>query len=286
MPWVRYVHFLTCGHLPELLNTDAPKLKFHKHTDFFTSDTVLPTFSSRPIEMNLANIPDLASRFVYFNDDMIVVAPIEPTRFFKDDLPIDYLMLDIPRGGWLYDHIRVKEPYVQTVRNSIDLLNTLFPLKKLFKERKDLVYDESYSRRDKFMSRNLARLGVFKWLKINHNPQPFLLEHLEKALSLFPERVHNTKQHRFRDYTDLNQYLYRYYSLMSGNFYPHRFYDDFCMVLASVERYQKERINYTQKAFICLNDSPFLKEEEYPVLRKMVVADLKALCPEKSSFEK
>ena len=30
-PWVRRIHFITCGHYPEWLNLDHPKLLFVKH---------------------------------------------------------------------------------------------------------------------------------------------------------------------------------------------------------------------------------------------------------------
>ncbi len=33
-PWVNRVHFVTCGHLPEWLNTEHPKLHVVKHADF------------------------------------------------------------------------------------------------------------------------------------------------------------------------------------------------------------------------------------------------------------
>ena len=33
-PWVNSVYFITCGHYPEWLNLDHPKLKFVKHSDY------------------------------------------------------------------------------------------------------------------------------------------------------------------------------------------------------------------------------------------------------------
>lgn len=64
MPWVRYIHFITCGHLPAWLNTNHPKLKIHCHKDFFSSSSMLPIFSANPIEMNMHNIPELAEKFI------------------------------------------------------------------------------------------------------------------------------------------------------------------------------------------------------------------------------
>ncbi len=286
MPWVRKVHFLTCGHLPKWMNTDAQKLCFHKHTDFFAQRTALPTFSARPIEMNLMNIPDLAEQFVYFNDDTVVMQPIGPDRFFKDELPIDYLVLDIPRGGWLYDKIRVKDPYVQTVKNSIKLLNNVYPLAHLRSNSPKLFFDPSYKASDRMRNRILSLIGKYKWIKVNHNPQPFLLSNLKECENLFPDEIAATRTHRFREYTDLNQYLFRDIALMSGRFYPHYFDDDHCIVLASIKHYTEERHYLSEKNFICLNDTQFLSSEEYPRLREMVIEDMEAAFPKKSSFEK
>lgn len=285
MNWVRYVHFITCGHLPSWLNLNSPKLKFHKHQDFFTPESVLPTFSCRPIEMNLMNIPDLAEHFVYFNDDTVVMKGLTPDRFFKNDLPIDYLVLDIPRGGWIYDKIRIKDAYAQTVKNSINAINRIYPIKKLYRSHKNLFFDKSYLLVDRIRNLILPLLGIYKWIKVHHNPQPFLLSNLQECVRLFAEQINETRKHRFRENTDFNQYLFRDISLMSGRFHPHYFNDDFCMVLSSIKSYQEQRHLLDEKNFICLNDTAFLAEDEYPILKKLVIEDMNRYFPEKSSFE-
>ena len=62
-PWVRKIHFVTCGHVPAFLNLAHPKLHHVKHEGFLPPE-VLPTFSSHAIEMNLHRIPGLAEHFV------------------------------------------------------------------------------------------------------------------------------------------------------------------------------------------------------------------------------
>ena len=76
-PWVRKIHFVTWGHLPEFLDTTNPKLNIVKHSDFMPEGT-LPTFSSHALEVNLHRIPGLADNFVYFNDDMLLTSPVKP----------------------------------------------------------------------------------------------------------------------------------------------------------------------------------------------------------------
>ena len=80
-PWVNKVFFVTWGHLPSWLNTEHPKLRIVKHTDYIPSE-YLPTFSSRPIDMNFHRIEDLSEHFVYFNDDMFLLRPVQQADFF------------------------------------------------------------------------------------------------------------------------------------------------------------------------------------------------------------
>ena len=81
-PWVRKIHFVTWGHLPSFLNTDAPKLHIVNHRDFIPEDC-LPCFNSPALEINLHNIPGLSEQFVYFNDDMFIINHVKKNDFFQ-----------------------------------------------------------------------------------------------------------------------------------------------------------------------------------------------------------
>ena len=70
-PWVRKIHFVTWGHMPEWLNVDHPKLHIVKHEDFIPKE-FLPTFNSHTIEWNFHRIEGLSEHFLYFNDDMFL----------------------------------------------------------------------------------------------------------------------------------------------------------------------------------------------------------------------
>src|SRR5699024_762488 len=83
-PWVNKVYLITSGHLPKWLDLDNEKLVHIKHSDYIP-DEYLPTFSSRPIELNLHRIEALSEEFVLFNDDMFLSAPTSPSDFFYKD---------------------------------------------------------------------------------------------------------------------------------------------------------------------------------------------------------
>ena len=81
-PWVNKIYFVTCGHVPSWLNTDAEKLVHVRHSDYIPAD-YLPTFSSHPIELFVNRIPELSEHFVYFNDDMFILRSIPKELFYR-----------------------------------------------------------------------------------------------------------------------------------------------------------------------------------------------------------
>ena len=93
-PWVRKIHFVTCGQKPEWLNLNHEKINFVNHSDYIPK-RFLPTFSSHTIELNLHRIIDLSEKFVYFNDDMFLNDYVSPSDFFIGGLPCDCAILNI-----------------------------------------------------------------------------------------------------------------------------------------------------------------------------------------------
>jgi hypothetical protein len=80
--WVRHVYVVTDQQTPAWLDTDHPQVRLIDHRDIFTDPSVLPVFNSHAIESQLHHIPDLAERYLYFNDDMFFGRPVEPELFF------------------------------------------------------------------------------------------------------------------------------------------------------------------------------------------------------------
>ena len=123
-PWVRKVHFVTCGHIPDWLNLDAPKLHFVRHRDFIPNHC-LPTFNCNPIELNLHRIEDLSEQFVYFNDDTFLIDFVPENRFFRNGLPCDMAALNVLQPSFSgIDHIQC---------NDIMLINKYFAKRDIIK---------------------------------------------------------------------------------------------------------------------------------------------------------
>jgi len=120
MPWVRTIHFVTWGHIPSFLNTQAEHLHIVKHEDFIPAE-FLPTFSSHVIELNLHRISGLSDHFVYFNDDQFPLRVMEPERFFRNGLPCTCgreVPLELSGAIGVWQHAIV---------NDLGLVNAHFP---------------------------------------------------------------------------------------------------------------------------------------------------------------
>ena len=70
------------SQVPIWVNRKTVKIVYHK--DFIPSK-YLPTFSARTIETFLHLIPGLSEKFLYFNDDMIVLQKCNESDFFTND---------------------------------------------------------------------------------------------------------------------------------------------------------------------------------------------------------
>lgn len=286
MPWIDTIHFLTYGHVPEWLNTKAPKLKIHNHEAFFKKDHAFPVFSSDAIEMNLTSIPGLAERFIYFNDDELVVKPIMADRFFKNGLPVDTLVQDIPRGGWLYRLLRTKDVYPEICKNCIKPLNKHFSKKDLIKVQKECFYNLSYSSVERFKNLLFNLFSKYYWIKPNHAPQPLLKSKIKVCEEIFGDLIRETGNSRFRNRKDICHYLFRNYNLVTGYFYPKKHQDTHCIVLTNYDKAVNEIKRISDYTFVCINDSEFLNHENYLKIKPILEEKLNSIFPKKSSFEK
>jgi hypothetical protein len=97
-PWVRTIWLVTDDQVPAAIDREKAELynvRIVDHREIFRGyEQLLPTFNSRAIETMLWRIEGLADRFVYFNDDMMLVGPVEPTDFFSHDGKVKL------RGRW------------------------------------------------------------------------------------------------------------------------------------------------------------------------------------------
>ena len=273
-PWVRKVHFITTGQKPKWLNVNAPKLNFVKHEDFIPTE-YLPTFSVRPIELNLHRIEGLSEQFIYFNDDYFLLRPVKPERFFRNGLPCDMVILDTlpmggPRGHMLMNDMNV---VIRHFRKNSVLKNNLW---KFLNPR----YGAQLLR-----SIPLMPFSVFPGIRNHHMPQAFLKSTFREVWKAEEPLLREVSTHRFRDITDVNQYMFRFWQLMSGKFHPANIVKGTCRYTLSDRDADKlaAAIKAQKSEILVMADSEDVTDFRTLVTKINTAFD--AILPEKSSFE-
>jgi Stealth protein CR2, conserved region 2/Stealth protein CR1, conserved region 1 len=88
-PWVRTIWLVTDDQVPAAIDcqrAERDNIRIVDHREIFRGyEQLLPTFNSLAIETMLWRIEGLADRFLYLNDDMMFVGPVEPTDFFSKE---------------------------------------------------------------------------------------------------------------------------------------------------------------------------------------------------------
>lgn len=96
--WVNHIYLVTDGQVPEWLNTEHPKITVVDHREIFSDPEVLPVFNSHAIESQLHHIAGLSNQYLYMNDDILFMRPVEPSlfytgngmsKFFPSNAPLD-----------------------------------------------------------------------------------------------------------------------------------------------------------------------------------------------------
>ena len=277
-PWVNNVYFVTCGHYPGWLNLEHPKLRFVRHEDFIPKEC-LPTFSSRPIDMNLHRIEELSEHFVYFNDDMFLIDKVEKTDFFRNGKPCD-MLCEYPLGfsgkTYVFSH---------TMVNNMNLMGKYFKRKQI---KKDL--------KKKMLSPKYGKYAIYNWIMYmlpfpnligvlsHHLPMANLKSTYQEFWEKEPEILNETISHRFRSISDVNQFVFRYWNLFRGNFEPFNVLKLGKMYAVGADnRELYDTIRNQKKRMICINDT--CTQEEFEEAKPKVIECFEHILPEKSSFE-
>lgn len=284
-PWYHKIYLITKGYYPEWLNTNSPKIELITEDELFIDKSHLPTFNSGAIEMNLSNIKGLSSQFVYLNDDMVILRKLESSRFFVEDKPVDFLSHGwIPRNK-LFGLFKKRDTWVHSINNTLDLINKKFSPIKLNKKS---LYHPSYPLKSKlsnFILNNIYK--KFIWIEHWHHPQPYLKATITEVYNEFQNEMMECSRNKFRDKSDLNQYIYRYWALAKENFHPYKHDDASISNLTSLRVLEAliEQIASNHINFVCFNDSVYLSEREYDKVKTRLKNYLDTCFPNKASFE-
>lgn len=272
-PWVNKVHFVTCGHVPDWLNINAPKLHFVKHSDYIPAK-YLPTFNSHTIELNIHRIEGLSEYFVYFNDDFFLINNINEDFYFKNGVPCDMAVLNTLTTSSIA-HILL---------NNNQCINHNFSKNEVIKKSFNKWFCIKYG---SFLYRTLALMpwNAFPGFYDPHLPTAFLKSTFKEVWEKEPELLNMTCLSRFRENTNVSQYLMRYWQLASSRFYPKNICKKACCYDLGEDRIEDiiSSIENQELNVIVLNDGD-VKDFEYK--KNALITAFERILPEKSSFEK
>jgi hypothetical protein len=181
-PWVGTIYLITDDQVPGFFadgELDRLGVVIVDHRVVFEGyEWALPTFNSRTIETMVWRIPGLAERFVYFNDDFMLVGEVSRQDFFDGDKLVI-------RGSWApivtYGVFRI---WFNNVMNWI--------ARKLLGITRSMHY---------LLQINSALAAGFKdrYYRVPHMPHPVFTHMLREFARDYPERIEKNIRYQFRD---------------------------------------------------------------------------------------
>ena len=100
-----------------------------------------------------------------------------------------------------------------------------------------------------------------------------------------PEILNQTISHRFRTKEDVNQYIFKYWQLVTGKFVPRHRNIGKCFVIGEDDLTISNAILKQQYKMICLNDNP-CDDIEFTILKQKLDTYFSKILSGKSLFEK
>lgn len=272
-PWVRKIHFVTCGQKPDWLDASHPKLNLVHHEDYIPKQ-FLPSFNSSVLEIYLHRIPGIAEHFVYFNDDFYIIDHLPQERFYKDGLPQDIAAFRMNLGMSLWS---------KCLKNNIRIINQRFNKKEVLKRDHDKWYFPEYGSKAR-LTKLLAGYDKFVTLRTPHNAQPYTKTTFEEVWDYAGEELTTMSSNRFRSPQDYTQELFRTWQICRSNFMPYNTYKDTKMFpLLFRSKQAVKAIREQAYKLVCINDNEHIRNFE------QVMAETNAafqhILPDKSAFE-
>jgi len=277
-PWVRRIYFVTWDTVPDWLNVDHPKIQVVRDREILPEGCA-PAFSPNPMETNLHRIPGISEHFVFFNDDMFLLSPVEPGDFYRNGLPremaVSYPLTNDPGN----------DPFSHMLLTMMGVVNGFFDKKQVQRKHWKKWFNPVYGRQN-INNLMTAYNHQFSCILIPHLPSSMRKSTYEEVWKAIPDDLMATASHKFRSLTDITQYIFRYWAICKGEFEPanvFRYGREFFMNDASLPGLC-EVIRTRRYKMICINDSKDIMDFE--TCRDEVKAAFERILPEKSNFEK
>lgn len=194
MKWVTCIWILVAdGQRPAWLRPDSDQLagcpvRLCFHSQVFDPEC-LPSFSSRGIESRMREIPGMAERFLYFNDDMLVGRPVSWSDFFYGKHGRPYTLTN---GDVIFEKVRKFIDAKEEPRFAADSL--------LCKHFQAVISSCRMVKRVTPKDHRGVRVTWRSFPRIAHQATPMCLKWFRDAEAnpIINEALTRTAQHRFR----------------------------------------------------------------------------------------
>lgn len=275
-PWVRKIHIVTWGHLPDWLDTDHPKIAVVSHRDFIPEDC-LPTFNSNTIELYMDRIPGLAEQFIIFNDDTFLINPTKPSHFFSDGKPVLQLMHAPFMPSW------------SLFSNNILALNSIVGTDHLISPKMFSYKNGLFAMLSNiYLVPLLLFYKRFLGFRSSHLPLPHTKTIYQEVKGALPAHIAYTSHAKFRDWRhvlSINHWLMADYARATNRFEPHNAFK-FGKLVDIKADIEIEALVDSRYKVICLADSDALDESEFGRSMARINCAFARKFPKKSCFER
>ncbi|MDG5799410.1 hypothetical protein QA597_03440 [Marinilabiliaceae bacterium ANBcel2] len=180
-PWLNKIYIVTDNQKPAFWSKlkeskFKDKVKIVSHDVIFKGHTQeLPTFNCRSIFTMLWRIPGLSERYIYLDDDFILLKPLSPENFFKNEKIV-------VRGKWK----------TQQTKKTLTRFFYEYSLKN--KE-----YKRAGNRRGQAYAADKAGFEK-KYFRAPHNPHPQLVSLQSNFYTKNPEILSQNIKYKFRSH--------------------------------------------------------------------------------------
>lgn len=271
--WVRKIHFVTYGHIPDWLNIEHPKLNIVNHSDYMPAE-YLPTFNSNPIELNYHRINGLAENFVSFNDDFFIIKPLKKDDFFKGEIPRDVAGLECSCADDIFSY---------TLFNNFKIINNNFNKKKVIKSNLTKWFNPKYNK-IVFKTLLLYPWDKFPGIVNTHLPIAYKKSTFNKLWDIIGEELDTTSQHKFRSKDDITHWIFRYWRIMEGDFAPGKVLGKYYGISSEFDAETiGQDIRKQKNKIVCINDC--IENDDFESAKRIIKESFEILFPEKSNFE-
>ena len=274
-PRVNKVFFVTCGHYPDWINLKHHKLKLIKHEDYIPKE-YLPTFNSHTIELNFHRIKDLSEHFVYFNDDTFITNYMSESDFFENWLP--------KQIAWLSALPTNDEVFAYIMLNNTLLINRHFSYDEIINKHKKKWYYPWYSIRVLAQTIFLQFYPCLVGFINPHLPSSILKSTMEKLRNEDYNVLDISSKSKFRDRSNVNQYIFSWYNIASWNFMPRKSNIWHCYNITANNKDLIYSIIKQKYKMLCINDTS--NNFDFEKAKSELINAFEKILPKKSSFEK